>query len=139
MWVSDLAAQGRDIQEVHGPEQASHVRRALGTGRRLPGVRSSPPPASLLACPEVRPPLSQACHGGHHVLAQTLFHPRLPGRPTHWADMSLADAGVAERSWNRVRRAVGLAWRGALWPGQQASSQAGRRGPGPPPAGLPRL
>lgn len=36
MWVLDLAGQGRDIQEVHGLEQASNVRRALEMGLRLP-------------------------------------------------------------------------------------------------------
>lgn len=87
----------------------------------------------------VKLPLSQPCHEGHIVLAQTLFHPLLPGPPTRWADVSLADAGVAELSWNRFRRAVGLAWREVLWPGQQAKSQAGRQGPGPPNTGLPKL
>lgn len=36
MWMLNLAGQGRDIQEVHGLEQASNVKRALEIGLKLP-------------------------------------------------------------------------------------------------------
>lgn len=34
---------------------------------------------------------------------------------------------------------MGLAWKKTRWPGQQAKSQAGCQGPGPPNTGLPKL
>lgn len=118
------------MQEVSGLEQASFdVKWTFERGQRPPRVCSF---CLLLTFSgflpglprERRLPLSQPCHGGHIVLAQTLFHPLLPGPPTRWADVSLADAGVAELSWNWFRRPWG--WHGGEFCGLVSRPKARR-------------
>ena len=61
--------------------------------------------------------------------------PCCQGCPGSWADMSLADTGVAEHSWNEVQQGHGAGTEGT-WPGQPAKSEAGHPAPVPPKADL---
>lgn len=73
-----------------------------GGRARLTSVASAPlpPPGCLLACPD-NPP------AGATVCLHTPCPVSCQGRPRSWADVSLADTGMAERSWNEVQKGHG--------------------------------
>lgn len=83
-----------------------------------------PPPGCLLACPH-NPPA-----GATVSLHKLCPVPCCQGCPGSWADVSLADTGVAECSWNKVQQGHRAGTEGT-WPGQP-----GHPAPVPPKAGL---
>lgn len=87
-----------------------------------------PPPGCLLACPHDPPA------GATVSLHKLCPMPCCQGCPGSWADVSLADTGVAERSWNKVQKGHGAGTEGN-WSGQPAKSQAGHPAPVSPKAG----
>ena len=88
-----------------------------------------PPPGCLLASPH------NPAAGATVSLHKLCPVPCCQGCPGSWADMSLADTGVAEHSWNEVQQGHGAGTEGT-WPGQPAKSEAGHPAPVPPKADL---